>query len=141
MSLLHISVVSPEVWPDGNPCLLKAELCVFITSFLDLWMSFDFRGSYRHLSNKWQFSEYSSVYILSFQVTPCSMTWINYLKIFIRQKSPVINMFWLLGLPPQTNPSSKLSICFCESCRVSTIYIGSNRPVFVKNKIRRLILI
>lgn len=139
--MLHISVVSPGAWPDGNPCLLKAELCVFITSCLDLWMSFDFRGPCRHLSNKWQFSEYSSVNIPSFQVTPCSMTWINYLKIFTGQKFPVINTFWPLGLPTQADSSSKLFICFCENSRVFTIYIASNSSVFVKDKIRRLPLI
>lgn len=69
MALLHQPVMSPKVLPDGNPYLLKAELCVFITSCLDLWMSFDFCGPCGHLSNKWQFSEHSSVNILSFQVT------------------------------------------------------------------------
>lgn len=107
MLLLHQPVMSPKVLPYGKPCLLKAELCVFITSCLDLWMSFDFCGPCGHLSNKWQFSEYSSVNIPSFQVTPCSMTWINYLKNFTGQKFPTISMFWPLCLPTQIH----LPIC------------------------------
>lgn len=99
MLLLHTPVISPEELPDGSPCLLKAELCVFITSCLDLWMSFDFCGPCGHLSNKWQFSDYNSVNIPSFQLAPCSMTWINYLKFFIGQKYPVISTSWFPSVP------------------------------------------